>query len=102
MPKFLIEVPHEAETLACARVVQVFLATGSHFLTNAEWGCADGVHSAWIIVDVDTKDEARAIVPPAFRSDARIVKLTRFRMDQIEATIRRHTPSASTGGASGG
>lgn len=102
MPKFLIEVPHDAETLACARVVQVFLATGSHFLTNAEWGCTDNVHSAWIIVDVDTKDEARAIVPPAFRSDARIVKLTRFRMEQIEATIRRHTQPASPGGASGG
>ena len=68
MPKFLIEVPHDAEQLACARVVQVFLATGSHFLTNAEWGCGDGVHTAWIMVDVGSKAEARAIVPPAWRA----------------------------------
>ncbi|HYX20866.1 MAG TPA: hypothetical protein VFA98_08480 [Thermoanaerobaculia bacterium] len=41
MPRFLIEVPHEAETVACARVVDVFLKSGSHFLSNADWGCRD-------------------------------------------------------------
>ena len=39
MPKFLIEVAHEPEVIACARVVEVFLKSGSHFLTNADWGC---------------------------------------------------------------
>ena len=38
MTRFLIEVPHEAERVACARVVEVFLKTGSHFLTHADWG----------------------------------------------------------------
>jgi hypothetical protein len=56
MPGFLIEVPHEPEILACARVMETFLKTGSHFLTNADWGCRDGNHSAWIIADVDTRD----------------------------------------------
>jgi len=37
MRRFLIEVPHEAEGAACARVVEVFLKTGSHFLTHADW-----------------------------------------------------------------
>jgi len=96
VPKFLIEVPHDADQLACARVVQVFLATGSHFLTNAEWGCADGVHTAWIMVDVDSKAEARAIVPPAFRAEARIVGLNRFSMADVEPILRRH--AASRGG----
>jgi len=44
MEKFLIEVPHEAEALACARAVRILLTTGSHFLTNADFGCSDGVH----------------------------------------------------------
>ena len=35
MAKFLIEVPHEAEEVACARAVQTLLKTGSHFLTHA-------------------------------------------------------------------
>jgi hypothetical protein len=90
VPKFLIEVPHSSDTVECARVVHVFLSTGSHFLTNAEWGCQDGVHCAWMIVDVPSKAEASMIVPAAFRSQARIVGLTRFRIEKIEETLRRH------------
>lgn len=90
MPKFLIEVPHEAEMLACARVVQVFLNTGSHFLTHADWGCMDGEHKAWIIVDVDSKEEARCILPPAFRSQAKIVGLNQFSIDQINDILDHH------------
>ena len=102
MPKFLIEVPHESDSVECARAVHVFLTTGSHFLTNAEWGCMDGVHSAWIMVDVAGKAEARAILPPAFRAEARIVGLNRFSMDQIEPILRRHPPSDHREGAGSG
>ena len=90
MSRFLIEVPHEAEKIACARVVQVFLASGSHFLANADWGCMAGDHRAWMIVDADNQDEARLIVPPAFRSQATIVGLNSFSMDQIEQILSRH------------
>jgi hypothetical protein len=90
MPRFLIEVPHEAETIACAKVVKVFLASGSHLLTHADWGCADGDHRAWMIVDVASKDEAMAIVPPAFRSAARIVGLNYFSLDQIDEILKTH------------
>ena len=90
MARFLIEVPHEEDLVACAKVVQVFLASGSHFLTHADWGCADGDHRAWIIVDVADKHEALAIVPPAFRKDARIVGLNRFSMDEINRILRNH------------
>jgi hypothetical protein len=68
MPKFLIEVPHEAETLACARAVKIFLESGSHFMTHAEWGCKDGEHKAWLFADVDNKDQARAMLPPRLLS----------------------------------
>ena len=84
MPRFLIEVEHPAEQLACARVVQIFLATGSHFLTHADWGCVDGEHTAWIIVEVDSKEQARAILPPAFRSHAKIVALNKFTVEKID------------------
>ena len=90
MSRFRIEVPHEAETAACARVVRVFLEAGSHFLTHADWGCMDGVHKAWIIVDVEDKDQARTILPPAFRSQAEIVKLNGFTMQQIDDIMSHH------------
>jgi hypothetical protein len=56
MDKFLIEVPHDAEKVACAR----------------------------------TKEEARAILPPAYRSQATIVKLNKFSLDQIDEVLSQH------------
>ena len=90
MSKFLIEVPHEPEVQACARVVHVFLSSGSHFLAQADWGCADGNHSAWLIVDVDSKEDARAIVPPPFRAEARVIGLNKFTIDQIDSILSGH------------
>ena len=90
MPRFLIEVPHEPEIVACAKVVQVFLTSGSHFLTHADWGCLDGDHRAWIIVDVDNREDARLVLPPAFRAQARIIGLNRFSMEQIDAILSHH------------
>jgi hypothetical protein len=90
MPKFLIEVPHDEDVVACAKVVQIFLTSGSHFLTNAEWGCMDVDHHCWMIVDVDNKNEALGIVPPGMRANTRVVKLNRFTMDEIDGLLRRH------------
>ena len=90
MPRFLIEVPHEAEKVACARAVQVLLSTGSHYLTNADFGCMDGDHKGWLIVEVDNRDEARAILPPIYRSQAKIVQLSRFSMEELDRIIRHH------------
>ncbi len=94
MARFLIEVPHEPEVQACVRAVEVFLRTGSHFLTHADWGCKDGVHRAWIIVELDSKSEALNIVPPDFRSQATVVQLNAFSMEQIEDLRRHHGAGA--------
>jgi hypothetical protein len=90
MARFLIEVPHEAEAVACARVVDIFLKSGSHFLTHADWGCMDGEHKAWIVADVSSREEARDILPPAMRSQAKIVQLNYFTMEEIEEILRHH------------
>ena len=94
MARFLIELPHEPERLACARVVKVFLTSGSHLLTHADWGCMDGDHRAWIIVDVASREEALAIVPPAFRDSAKVVALNYFKLEMIDKILEGH-PSPS-------
>ena len=91
MPKFLIEVPHESEVVACARAVKVLLETGSHFLTHADFGCCDGVHSAWIVVDVDSHEEARNMLPLAYRRQASVVQLCKFGLAELDDLIKRHT-----------
>jgi hypothetical protein len=92
MARFLIEIPHEAEIQACAAVVKVFLSSGSHLLTHADWGCMDGNHSAWLTVDVDSKEDALQLVPSAFRPQARIISLNKFSMEQIDTIMAQwHT-----------
>jgi hypothetical protein len=88
--RYLIEVPHEAEKTACARAVRVFLETGSHFLANADWGCFDGEHKAWIILEVESEKDARSVLPPAFRSQAKIVCLNKFSLEEIDEIERHH------------
>jgi hypothetical protein len=90
MPRFLIQVSHPAEQAACARVIKVFLSSGSHLLSHADWGCMDGDHHAYMIVDVGSKQEAMSIVPPAFRGDARVVGLNFFSIEEIDAILKRH------------
>ena len=88
MARFLLEVPHEA--VACARAAQIFLNAGSHFLTHADWGCKDGEHKAWIIAEVESKDEARSILPPAFRRQAKIIRLNYYSLDEIDVILSHH------------
>lgn len=90
MARFLIEVPHEANPVACGQAVQIFLETGSHFMTHADFGCSDGEHKAWLTVDVETRAEALRILPPALRARARVVQLSRFSMTHFGEMLREH------------
>jgi hypothetical protein len=90
MSKYLVEVLHRADKIECLRTVEIFLRTGSHFLTNAEWGCLDGDHKAWFFMDVNSKDEALRIVPPAYRKDAKITQLNKFNLKDVEELLKHH------------
>ena len=90
MAKYLIEVPHEAKKEACEEAVRIFLDTGSHFLTNADWGCKDGEHKAWFLLNIDSKEQARNILPPAFHHQAKIIRLIKFSTDNLEKNIQIH------------
>lgn len=90
MARFLIEVPHDAGRTECARAVHFFLDTASHFMTRTEWGCRDGVHKGWIIVEADSKEDARDMVPPNFRAQAEITGLNKFTVGEIEEILHQH------------
>lgn len=90
MKKFLIEVPHGADKKSCDQAIQIFLQTGSHFLTHAEWGCKDGEHKAWMIVELEEKDQARQILPSLFRSSAKITQLTTFTAEDLLEQEKYH------------
>ena len=90
MEKFLIEVPHGEDKTSCKRAVQVFLSSGSHFVTNAEWGCMDGDHKAWLIVETENKEAAKRILPASYQQDAKIISIRKFTRKDMEETIMDH------------
>ncbi len=83
MHKYLIEDSHEPSHVDCVRALDAFLQAGAHYLTNAEWGCRAGVHTAWIIVEAENDAEARLMVPPVIRKSAKLVRVNRFTPEEI-------------------
>lgn len=90
MSKYFIEIPHGSDKVDCLRSVSILLSSGSHFLTNADWGCLDGQHKAWFFMDADSKDEALMIIPPAYRNVAKISKLNKFKLEDVNEILKHH------------
>lgn len=90
MARFLIEVPHEENPIACLRAIKILLESGSHFLTHADFGCEDGVHKAWIVLEADTKAEARNQLHPFYRGTATVVALNKFTLEEVDELLAHH------------
>ena len=90
MAKYLVEVYHSTDKIECLRTIQIFLSSGSHFLTHADWGCLDGEHKALFFIDVDRNEEALQIVPSFYRSNTKIIKLSKFNLQEVESLLSQH------------
>jgi hypothetical protein len=90
MARFLIEVPHEATKEECVRAAKILLSTGSQYLAHADFGCLDGEHKAWVILDVDSKEEARFVLPAVYRSQAKIIELNKFTLRELDELLAHH------------
>lgn len=87
MPRYLIELPHDDERAACIRSLHAIDQYGSHFVTHADWGCDDGVHCAWLIAELDSREDAMHLIPRDMRQHARIVQLQKFTREEIATLI---------------
>ncbi|HEX2976723.1 MAG TPA: hypothetical protein VHO68_12375 [Bacteroidales bacterium] len=90
MSKYLVEVSHGEDKISCLRVIETFLSTGNHFLMNADWGCHDGVHKAWFVLEANSKEEAMMIVPSFYRKDTRIIELEKFLLQDVQTMMKEH------------
>ncbi len=87
MPRYLIELHHEDNHAACVYALQAIEQYGAHFFTHADWGCKAGIHCAWVIAELDSREGAMQLVPPQFRPEARIVALNKFTREELFALI---------------
>ena len=82
--------PHGTEKIECLNSVKIFLSSGSHFHTHANWGCNDGEYKAWVTMEANTKNEALLVVPLAYRKDAKISQLNGFNLADIEELLKHY------------
>ena len=74
MERYLVISNHtEAD---CTKALRQVEAAG--YITHFDWGCKDGEHTGWAIVEADNSSEAMMVVPSMGRKMARAVKLTKF------------------------
>jgi hypothetical protein len=90
MPTYLIEVPHSGNVAECKHVIEIFKESGSHLLTNALWGCKDGVHKSWFIYDFDNKEDALKVIPPFLRPNAQVIELTKFSTTDMPDLVKHN------------
>jgi hypothetical protein len=81
MKKFLVISNHTGPD--CIKALKETLALG--YLHHFDWGCKDGVHTGWAILEADDKEQAMLSVPTFLRGHAQVVQLTRFQADKVEA-----------------
>jgi len=81
MKRFLVVSNHTAED--CIRALKETLAIG--YLTHFDWGCKDGVHTGWAIIEAEDKPQVLLSVPTFLRGQAQVVQLKKFQPDKVEA-----------------
>jgi hypothetical protein len=74
MDRYLVETPHSAQD--CRMLIEQIYSMG--YLYNFDWGCTDGVHCGWAIVEAESDADARLSVPPMVRKKARVIKLYKY------------------------
>jgi hypothetical protein len=74
MERYLIETPHSVQD--CQQLLEQVYAMG--YLYHFDWGCMDGVHSGWAIIEAESEADARLAVPSMIRKKARVVRLNKF------------------------
>ena len=81
MADYLIRSPHTKEE--CLNTLDETLKEGPEVLSQFEWGCMRGDHTAYGIVRADNESDARNLVPGVVRSKATVQEVMRITPEQI-------------------
>jgi hypothetical protein len=80
MHRYLVISNHSAAD--CSLALKETLAIG--YLTHFDWGCKDGEHTGWAILEAEDKSQAMLSVPTFLRNQAKVVQLKKFDPKKIE------------------
>ena len=81
MDRFLVISPHTQGD--CVKALKEIHAIG--YITHFEWGCKDGDHTGWLMIEAENAQQAMMVVPAMQRHTAKAIKLVKFSPQDIEA-----------------
>jgi hypothetical protein len=81
MSAYLVNSPHTAEE--CLGALDEVAASDKNALDNWYWGCMDGDHTGYEIVQASSRTEALKVVPENLRAKAKATKLNKFTAEQV-------------------
>ena len=81
MSNFMIETPHtKAE---CVRALDELVDAGGDALAKYEFGCLNGDHTGYALVEAENAAEALKLVPRLLRPKAKIIPVDRLTPDTV-------------------
>jgi hypothetical protein len=83
MTKYLIASRHDPAD--CTRALDEVLAKGSGILDKFVYGCKEGDHTGYAIVDVKNLSDALALVPGFLQESACVTKVDKFTPAEIRS-----------------
>ena len=83
MTKYLIASRHEPDE--CTRALDEELAMGPKILDKFVYGCKEGDHTGYAIVDVGNLSDALAMVPGFLQESACVTKVDKFTPAEIRS-----------------
>jgi hypothetical protein len=84
--EYLIELPHTKES--CLAALDRINDLGPQTLERWSFGCSDGNHTGYALVDADSLSEALNVVPDSDRKTVKIRKLNKMTPEQIASYHR--------------
>jgi len=83
MDRYLVELPHTQKE--CMKALKQIESIGT--ITHFEWGCKDGEHIGYVIIEAESKEQALMVVPTLQRPNAKVIKLTKFTAAEVRSFI---------------
>jgi hypothetical protein len=83
MARYIIESPHTKEE--CLRALDEELEKGKDILGKFDFGCKVGDHTAYAIVDANSKNDALKLVPAFLQNKARVVEVDKVTPEMIRS-----------------
>lgn len=83
MSLYLIASKHTAEQ--CIQALDEVMAKGTDILDKFVYGCKEGDHTGYAIVNAERLSDALALVPDFLQEDACVTKVTKFSPAEIRS-----------------